>query len=134
MTAPAAPAATPVPGPTTAPAPVGRNRRPRTLRSRRRRDALLGYLLVSPSLVVFGAFVVYPFAKNIWLGLYRTPPFPGLPKSPMRQSRYRWHHRSKLESQQPNSYLQPRWSYHATPYTAWHWHQQSKLILQSSLW
>jgi sn-glycerol 3-phosphate transport system permease protein len=80
VTAPAAPAATPVPGPTTAPAPVGRNRRPRTLRSRRRRDALLGYLLVSPSLVVFGAFVVYPFAKNIWLGLYRTPPFPGLPK------------------------------------------------------
>ena len=55
-------------------------RRARTLRSRRRRDALLGYLLVSPSLVVFVVFVVYPFAKNVWLGLYRTPPFPGLPK------------------------------------------------------
>jgi ABC-type sugar transport system permease subunit len=48
--------------------------------SRRRREALLGYALVLPSLVIFGAFVFYPFAKNIWLGLYRTPPFPGLPK------------------------------------------------------
>jgi sn-glycerol 3-phosphate transport system permease protein len=74
VTAPAAPAPTaPASRPTT-------GRRPRTLRSRRRRDALLGYLLVSPSLVVFGVFVVYPFAKNVWLGLYRTPPFPGLPK------------------------------------------------------
>jgi ABC-type sugar transport system permease subunit len=59
---------------------VARRRRPRTVRSRRRRDALLGYLLVSPSLVVFGVFVVYPFFKNVWLGFYRTPPFPGLPK------------------------------------------------------
>ena len=49
-------------------------------RSRRRREALLGYALVSPALVVFGVFVFYPFAKNIWLGMYRTPPFPGLPK------------------------------------------------------
>lgn len=49
-------------------------------RRRRRREALLGYALVSPALVIFVAFVFYPFAKNIWLGLYRTPPFPGLPK------------------------------------------------------
>jgi ABC-type sugar transport system permease subunit len=41
---------------------------------------MLGYLLVLPSLVVFGVFVFYPFAKNIWLGFYRTPPFPGLPR------------------------------------------------------
>ena len=33
-----------------------------------------------PSLVVFGTFVFYPFIKNFWLGLYRTPPFPGLPR------------------------------------------------------
>ena len=49
-------------------------------RTRRRREALLGYALVSPALVVFAVFVFYPFAKNIWLGMYRTPPFPGLPK------------------------------------------------------
>jgi ABC-type sugar transport system permease subunit len=49
-------------------------------RRRRRREALLGYALVSPALVIFLVFVFYPFAKNIWLGLYRTPPFPGLPK------------------------------------------------------
>ncbi|MEZ5182755.1 MAG: sugar ABC transporter permease [Acidimicrobiales bacterium] len=49
-------------------------------RARRRREAMLAYLLISPALVVFAVFVFYPFAKNIWLGLYRTPPFPGLPK------------------------------------------------------
>ena len=49
-------------------------------RARKRREALLAYLLISPALVVFAVFVFYPFAKNIWLGLYRTPPFPGLPK------------------------------------------------------
>lgn len=52
----------------------------RTRASRRRRDALLGYLLIAPSMVIFAIFVFYPFAKNVWLGLYRTPPFPGLPK------------------------------------------------------
>ena len=59
-------------------------RRPRPLtkvqRRRKRREALLGYALVAPAMVIFVAFVFYPFAKNIWLGLYRTPPFPGLPK------------------------------------------------------
>jgi sn-glycerol 3-phosphate transport system permease protein len=49
-------------------------------RRRKRREALLGYLLVAPSLILFGVFVFYPFAKNLWLGMYRTPPFPGLPK------------------------------------------------------
>jgi ABC-type sugar transport system permease subunit len=48
--------------------------------TRRRREALLGYTLVSPALVVFGVFVFYPFARTVWLGLYRTPPFPGLPR------------------------------------------------------
>lgn len=60
--------------PTRARAPHGTRRR------RRRREALLGYLLVSPALAVFAVFVFYPFGKNVWLGLYRTPPFPGLPK------------------------------------------------------
>ena len=47
---------------------------------RKVREALLGYALVLPSLVVFGVFVFYPFARNFWLALHRTPPFPGLPK------------------------------------------------------
>ena len=48
--------------------------------SRRVRDALLGYAFVLPSLVLFGVFVFYPFGRNFWLALHRTPPFPGLPK------------------------------------------------------
>lgn len=54
--------------------------RRRNRRARKVREALLGYLLVSPALLIFGVFVFYPFLKNIWLGMYRTPPFPGLPK------------------------------------------------------
>ena len=48
--------------------------------SRRVKDALLGYALILPSLVLFGVFVNYPFVKNFWLALHRTPPFPGLPQ------------------------------------------------------
>jgi len=48
--------------------------------SRRAKDALLGYALVLPSLLLFGVFVIYPFVKNFWLALHRTPPFPGLPQ------------------------------------------------------
>ena len=49
-------------------------------RRRKRREALLGYLMVAPSLILFVIFVFYPFLRNFYLGLYRTPPFPGLPK------------------------------------------------------
>lgn len=49
-------------------------------RQQRRKEAALGYLLVSPPLVLFGLFVFYPFAKNFQLALYRNPPFPHLPK------------------------------------------------------
>jgi sn-glycerol 3-phosphate transport system permease protein len=48
--------------------------------SRRLKDALLGYALVLPSLVLFAVFVFYPFGKNFWLAMHRTPPFPNLPK------------------------------------------------------
>ena len=65
--------------------PVRRRRRLR----RRTRDMLLGYALVLPSLLVFGTFVFYPFIKNFWLGLYRTPPFPGLPRRWVGVSQYR---------------------------------------------
>lgn len=44
------------------------------------REAGLGYLLVLPSLLGFGVFVFYPLFRNFWLALFRTPPFPGLPK------------------------------------------------------
>ncbi len=57
--------------------------------SRRTRDMLLGYALVLPSLLVFGTFIFYPFVKNFWLGLYRTPPFPGLPRTWVGLSQYR---------------------------------------------
>lgn len=55
--------------------------RARTKRwSRRTRDALLAYLLVVPSLLVFGVFVFYPLFRNFRLATLRTPPFPNLPK------------------------------------------------------
>jgi sn-glycerol 3-phosphate transport system permease protein len=47
---------------------------------RRRREALLAFALILPSFVIFGVFVFYPFVRDIQLGFYRTPPFPGLPK------------------------------------------------------
>jgi sn-glycerol 3-phosphate transport system permease protein len=65
--------------------PVRRRRRLR----RKTRDMLLGYALVLPALLVFGTFVFYPFVKNVWLGLYRTPPFPGLPRKWVGFSQYR---------------------------------------------
>jgi sn-glycerol 3-phosphate transport system permease protein len=48
-------------------------------RSRRRKEALLGYLLLLPAVAIFGVFVFYPFAYNFKLALYQNPPFPGLP-------------------------------------------------------
>jgi sn-glycerol 3-phosphate transport system permease protein len=45
------------------------------------REAALGYLLVLPSLLVFGTFVFYPFFKNIQLSLYKVPLFPNQPKT-----------------------------------------------------
>ena len=44
-------------------------RRPR----RRLREALLGYALLAPSLVVFGIFVFYPFGKDFQLPFYKQP-------------------------------------------------------------
>ena len=54
-------------------------RPPATLRSRRRKEALLAYLLLLPALVLFGVFSFYPFLRNFKLMLYETPPVPGLP-------------------------------------------------------
>jgi sn-glycerol 3-phosphate transport system permease protein len=48
---------------------------------RRSKEALLAYALLAPAFVVFAVFVFYPFARNFEYALYRTPPFPGLPKT-----------------------------------------------------
>ncbi len=50
-------------------------------RQRRVREMSLAYFLLLPSLAIFAVFVFYPFFKNFYLGLFRTPPFPGLPKT-----------------------------------------------------
>ena len=63
-------------------------RRRRRRLSRKVRDMLLGYALVLPSLLVFGTFIFYPFVKNFWLGFYRTPPFPNLPRKRVGLTQY----------------------------------------------
>jgi sn-glycerol 3-phosphate transport system permease protein len=57
--------------------------------SRRRREAGLAYLMLAPSFVVFAVFIFYPFFKNFYLGFYRTPPFPGIPKTYVGFDQYR---------------------------------------------
>ncbi len=52
------------------------------------RESALGYLWVLPAIVVFAAFVFYPLGKAVWLGLYRTPPFPNLPSKYVGLSQY----------------------------------------------
>ncbi|MBK5288374.1 MAG: sugar ABC transporter permease [Acidimicrobiia bacterium] len=67
-------------GETRSSAVVGVEEPKRPPRSRRRmREIGLAYLLLLPSLVIFGVFIFYPFLRNFYLGFYRTPPFPGLP-------------------------------------------------------
>ncbi|HET9733260.1 MAG TPA: sugar ABC transporter permease [Acidimicrobiales bacterium] len=46
-----------------------------------KREALLGYGLLLPALTVFGVFTFYPFLRNFYLGFYRNPPFPNLPRT-----------------------------------------------------
>lgn len=53
---------------------AGTLRRPQSKRfGRKTREALLGYALILPSLLIFGFFVFWPFARNVYLGFYRTP-------------------------------------------------------------
>ncbi|MBK9179877.1 MAG: ATP-binding cassette domain-containing protein [Acidimicrobiales bacterium] len=42
---------------------------------RRAREALLGYALLVPSMLVFGVFVFYPFAKTVQLSFTKSDPF-----------------------------------------------------------
>ena len=73
--------------PASAPAP------PRPLsparRRLRRRERGLASLLLIPSLVVFGVFVFWPLVHNVYLGFFRNPPFPGLPKHYVGFDQYR---------------------------------------------
>jgi sn-glycerol 3-phosphate transport system permease protein len=45
------------------------------------RERGLAALMLLPALVVFGVFVFYPLIHNVYLGFYRSPPFPGLPST-----------------------------------------------------
>ncbi len=49
-------------------------------RRSRRRERLLAWALLAPSLVVFGVFVFYPLLRTIWLGFFLQDPF-GLRRS-----------------------------------------------------
>jgi sn-glycerol 3-phosphate transport system permease protein len=64
-------------------------RRGRRFGKRRLKEMGLGYLLVVPSLVIFGVFVFYPFFRNFYLGFFKTPPFPGLPRTYVGFDQYR---------------------------------------------
>ena len=56
---------------------------------RRVKEAALGYLFVLPSLLIFGVFVFYPLVRNVYLGFFRSPPFPGLPSTYVGFDQYR---------------------------------------------
>ncbi|HEY3722607.1 MAG TPA: sugar ABC transporter permease [Acidimicrobiia bacterium] len=64
-------------------------RRGKRFGRRRRREIGLAYLLILPSLLIFGVFVFYPFFRNFYLGFYKTPPFPGLPRHYVGFDQYR---------------------------------------------
>jgi sn-glycerol 3-phosphate transport system permease protein len=49
----------------------------------------LASLLLAPALVIFGVFVFYPLIHNVYLGFYRSPPFPGLPSRYVGFDQYR---------------------------------------------
>ncbi len=53
------------------------------------RERGLGYLLLLPALLIFGVFVFYPLIHNVYLGFYRSPPFPGLPSTYVGFDQYR---------------------------------------------
>src|SRR5437870_10861182 len=55
----------------------------------RRRERGLAYLLLIPSVVIFGVFVFWPLVHNMYLGFFRSPPFPGLPKHYVGFDQYR---------------------------------------------
>ncbi|MGO9198152.1 MAG: carbohydrate ABC transporter permease [Acidimicrobiales bacterium] len=59
-----------------------------TRRGRRVRTTALAYLMVLPAFAAFAVFVFFPLAKTFYLGMYRVPPFPGLPQKFVGFSQY----------------------------------------------
>ncbi|MBT8212653.1 MAG: sugar ABC transporter permease [Acidimicrobiia bacterium] len=53
---------------------------PLITRRSRRRETLLAYTFLGPSLLVFGVFVFYPLVRTVWLGFFLQDPF-GLNRS-----------------------------------------------------
>jgi ABC-type sugar transport system permease subunit len=45
--------------------------------------------MLFPALLIFGVFVFWPLAHNVYLGFFRNPPFPGLPKHYVGFDQYR---------------------------------------------
>ena len=76
--------------------PMAATRRPR---ARRRRSPRPGAAVDAsgasrtccccPSLLIFGVFVFWPLIHNVYLGFFRNPPFPGLPKHYVGFDQYR---------------------------------------------
>jgi sn-glycerol 3-phosphate transport system permease protein len=60
----------------------------RTRFRRALKEALTGYLMIFPAIAVFAIFVFYPLVKAVWLGFFRTPPFPNLPSKFVGFSQY----------------------------------------------
>ena len=69
---------------------------------RRIRTAALAYVMVLPAFAAFAVFVFYPLAKTFYLGMFRVPPFPGLPQKFVGLSQYT----SVLSHSQ---FLEPLW-------------------------
>ncbi len=69
--------------------PVADDVRPPWWRRTRVRESGLAALLLVPSLAIFGVFIFYPLIRNAYLGFYRSPPFPGLPKQYVGFDQYR---------------------------------------------
>jgi sn-glycerol 3-phosphate transport system permease protein len=76
------------PSPVPAPVPAGEPPVPRW-RGRKAKEAGLAALLLAPSLAIFGVFIFYPLVRNAYLGFFRSPPFPGLPKRYVGFDQYR---------------------------------------------
>lgn len=75
----------------------------RSRRSQRLTTAGLAYLMLLPAFAAFGLFVFYPLAKTFYLGMFRVPPFPGLPSKFVGLSQYA----SVLSHSQ---FLEPLWN------------------------
>jgi sn-glycerol 3-phosphate transport system permease protein len=61
---------------------------PRGGSRRRAKEIGLAFLLLLPSLVIFGVFIYYPLVTTIYRGLYESAPFPAQPSEYVGLSQY----------------------------------------------